>query len=157
MRRWRAVPAWSIIALSSTRPERCGASRTGWLQSRPDVIVAPTPQLDSATEAAREAVLDAIRRHLQSWLDFFSGDQRVSATAAETVALTHSLDDVRRPLRELGSRLEASGFARLESWTIDQRRAILAELQSMRRLEVLISDLNRWLAQIPGSATPLVS
>jgi hypothetical protein len=64
---------------------------------------------------------------------------------------------VRRPLRELGSRLEASGFARLESWTIDQRRAILAELQSMRRLEVLISDLNRWLAQIPGSATPLVS
>ncbi len=120
-------------------------------------ITDPTPQLDSATEAAREAVLDAIGRHLQTWLDFFSGDQRVSASAAETVALTHSLDDVRRPLRELGSRLEASGFARLESWTVDQRRSILAELQSMRRLEVLIADLNRWLTQIPGSLTPPVS
>ena len=31
-------------------------------------IVTPVPQLDPVTESAREAVLDAIRRHLQSWL-----------------------------------------------------------------------------------------
>src|SRR5258708_8800571 len=35
-------------------------------------IETPAPQLDSVTESAREAVLDEIRRHLQSWLDFFS-------------------------------------------------------------------------------------
>ncbi len=35
-------------------------------------IVNPVPQLDPTTESARDAVLDAIRRHLQSWLDFFS-------------------------------------------------------------------------------------
>ncbi len=42
-------------------------------------IVTPTPQLDPATESAREAVLDAIRRHLQSWLDFFSSEDSLSA------------------------------------------------------------------------------
>jgi hypothetical protein len=36
-------------------------------------IITPAPRLDPVTESAREAVLDAIRRHLQSWLDFFSG------------------------------------------------------------------------------------
>ena len=29
---------------------------------------------------------------------------------------------------------------------------VLAELHSMRRLEYLVSELNRWLAQIPGPA-----
>jgi hypothetical protein len=53
----------------------------------------------------------------------------------------------------MGARLEEHHFARIDSWTVEQRRAILAELQSMRRLEFLISDLNRWLAQIPGRAS----
>jgi hypothetical protein len=114
-------------------------------------IVAPTPPLDPVTESAREAVLVAICVRLQSWLDFFSGDESLSASAAQRVALTHSPDDVAKPLRELSSRLEAGEFARIDSWTFEQRRTILAELQSMRRLEFLISDLNRWLAQIPGS------
>jgi len=118
-------------------------------------IVTPTPPLDSVTESAREAVLDATRRQLQSWLDFFSGDESLSASAAQTVVQTYSAHDLARPVGEFGSRLEAGEFARIESWTIDQRRAILAELQSMRRLEVLMSDLNRWLAQIPGPVSAI--
>ena len=55
-----------------------------------------------------------------------------------------------RMLELFGSRLEERQFARIEAWTFEQRRAILAELQSMRRLEYLLSQLNRWLAQIPG-------
>jgi hypothetical protein len=116
-------------------------------------IVAPTPQLDSVTEAAREAVLDAIRRRLQSWLDFFSGAESLRASAAHAIAGTHSPDDLRTPLQLMGARLEEHHFARIESWTVEQRRAILAELQSMRRIEFLIADLNRWLAQIPGRAS----
>jgi hypothetical protein len=58
-----------------------------------------------------------------------------------------------RLLDLFGSRVEEHQFARIESWTIEQRRAILAELQSMRRLEYLLSQLNRWLAQIPGPAS----
>jgi hypothetical protein len=30
---------------------------------------------------------------------------------------------------------------------------ILAELQSLRRLEYLMPELNRWLAQVPGRAS----
>jgi hypothetical protein len=116
-------------------------------------IAIPTPQLDPVTESAREAVLDTIRLHLQTWLDFFSGDDSLNAPAAHAIARAHSIDDLEKPLEQFGSRIEEREFARVESWTLDQRRAILAELQSMRRLEYLVSQLNRWLAQIPGAAS----
>jgi uncharacterized membrane protein YccC len=115
-------------------------------------LVTPVRQLDPVTESAREAVLDAIRRHLQSWLDFFSGADSLNAPAAHAMARAQSIDDLGKPLEQFGSRIEEREFARIESWTIDQRRAILAELQSMRRLAYLLSQLNRWLAQIPGAA-----
>jgi uncharacterized membrane protein YccC len=118
-----------------------------------DRIATPMPQLDPATELARQAALDAIRRKLQSWLDFFSGEERLSASAAHRVALSHPPDEVAAPVAEFGSRLEAGEFALIESWGSEQRRAILAELQSMRRLEFLVSQLNRWFAQIPGPAS----
>jgi uncharacterized membrane protein YccC len=116
-------------------------------------IVTPTPQLDPVTESAREAVLDAIRGHLQSWLDFFSGTDSLSAPAAQAIARIHSTDDLEKPLEQFSSRLEEREFARIEVWTLEQRRAVLAELHSMRRLEFLLSQLNRWLAQIPGPAS----
>ncbi|MGA7760530.1 MAG: FUSC family protein [Candidatus Binataceae bacterium] len=116
-------------------------------------IVTPVPQLDPVTESAREAVLDAIRRHLQSWLDFFSGADSLSAPAAQAIARAHSPDDLEMPLEQFSSRLEEREFARIESWTLEQRRAVLAELHSMRRLEYLVSELNRWLARIPGPAS----
>jgi hypothetical protein len=116
-------------------------------------IATRTPQLDPATESAREAVLDAVRRHLQTWLDFFSGTDSLNARAAHAMARAQSIDDLGKPLDQFGSRIEEREFARVESWTLDQRRAILAELQSMRRLEYLLTQLNRWLAQIPGAAS----
>jgi hypothetical protein len=117
-------------------------------------IVTPVPQLDPTTESARAAVLDAIRRHLQSWLDFFSGADSLNAAAAQAVARSYSPDDLKKPLEQFSSRLEEREFARLASWTLDQRRAILGELHSMRRVEYLFSQVNRWLAQIPGSSSP---
>jgi hypothetical protein len=130
------------------------ANRLTWIATAR--IVAPMPQLDPVTESAREAVLDAIRRQLKSWLDFFSADASLSASAAERVSLGHPPDAIRKPLSEFSSRLEAEEYARIATWAIEQRRAILAELQSMRRLEYLISDLNRWLSQIPvPTSSPL--
>jgi Fusaric acid resistance protein family len=116
-------------------------------------IVTPVPQLDPVTESAREAVLEAIRRHLQSWLDFFGSADSLSRPAAEAIARLHSPDDLKKPLEQFSSRLEEREFARLASWTLDQRSAILGELHSMRRVEYLVSQLNRWLAQIPGPAS----
>jgi len=116
-------------------------------------IATPTPQLDPVTESAREAVLDVIRRQLQSWLDFFSGANSLNAAAAQAIARAHSPDDLEKPIEQFSSRLEERKFARIESWTTEQRRAVLAELNSMRRLDYLVSQLNRWLAQIPGHAS----
>jgi uncharacterized membrane protein YccC len=127
------------------------ANRLAWIAT--GRIVTPVPHLDPVTELAREAVLDAIRRHLQSWLDFFSSADSLSAPAAQAIARAHAPDDMERPLEQFSSRLEEREFARIESWTLDQRRALLAELHSMRRLEYLVSELNRWLAQIPGPAS----
>jgi fusaric acid resistance family protein len=119
-------------------------------------IVTPVPPLDPTTESAREAVLDATRRHLQSWLDFFGGEDSLNASAAQATAQSNSTGDMKVPLEQFSSRLEESKFARIDTWTIDQRRTILAELHSMRRLEELVSDLNQWLAQIPGSSSNAV-
>jgi uncharacterized membrane protein YccC len=116
-------------------------------------IDTPIPQMDPVTESARESVLDAIRRQLHSWLDFFSSADSLKAPAAQAVVRAHSSEELELPLEQFSSRLEEREFARVESWTLEQRRAILAELHSMRRLEFLVSDLNRWLARIPGHAS----
>jgi Fusaric acid resistance protein family len=115
-------------------------------------IVNPVPPLDPVSESAREAVLEAIRLHLQSWLGFFSGDNGLNAAAARAVPLSHSTDDIRGPLEQISSRLAENEYARIARWPLEQRRAVLAELHSMRRIEYLITRLNQWLAQIPGSS-----
>lgn len=113
----------------------------------------PVPPLDPITESARETFFTAICRDLQSWLEFFGSDESLNAPAAAECALALAPDEMRNPLSKFGSRLEERGFMRIESWRLEQRRDILAELQSMRRLEFLLSELNRSLARIPGSAS----
>ena len=113
-------------------------------------VLTQMPQLDPITEFARERVFNAIRGQLISWLDFFSGAEGLSASAARAIAQKHSADELAEPLNEFSSQLEEGGFARLASWPLEPRRTMMAELQSMRRLELLFSELNRYLADIPN-------
>ena len=113
-------------------------------------ILIQMPLLDPVTEFARERVFNTIRGQLSSWLDFYSGAECFSASAASAVAQKHSADELAEPLNEFSSYLEEGGFARLALWPLEPRRTILAELQLMRRLEVLFSELNRYLADVPG-------
>jgi len=116
-------------------------------------IVAPSPPLDPSTETARTDTLAVVRRQLQSWLDLLSGPNARSGEAFRAIAQMHSADDLAGPVKQFALRLEEDQFRRIRSWTTDQRRVILAELQSMRRLEFLMPELNRWLAQVPGRAS----
>jgi hypothetical protein len=137
-------------------------------------IAAPLPPLDSVAESIRQAVFDSVCRQLQSWLDFFSSNENLSSSAAQALAHVHLADDsavneqaddaaspsvnlseapLGRLIERFSSRLEERQFARIEAWTLEERRTILAELQSMRRLDFLLSQLDRWLAQIPGNAS----
>jgi hypothetical protein len=109
------------------------------------------PPLDPVTEFARERVFKAIRGQFVSWLDFFSSPEALSASAARANAEKHPAGDLAEPLNDFSSQLEEGGFARLESWPLEPRRTMIAELESMRRLELLLSELNRYLADIPGS------
>ena len=113
-------------------------------------VLTQMPQLDPVTEFARERVFNAIRGQLGSWLDFFSSAEWFSASAARAIADKHSAGELAEPLNDFSSHLEENGFARLESWPLDPRRTMIAELQSMRRLEFLFSELNRYLADIPS-------
>ncbi|HKM99174.1 MAG TPA: hypothetical protein VJX23_01565, partial [Candidatus Binataceae bacterium] len=113
-------------------------------------VLTQMPQLDPVTESARERFFNAIRGQLVSWLDFYSGAESHSASAARAVAEKHSADELAEPLNEFSSHLEEGGFARLASWPLEPRRTMIAELQSMRRLEFLFSELNRYLADIPS-------
>jgi hypothetical protein len=113
-------------------------------------ILTPLAELDPVSESARQEVINSMRRQLMIWLDFFSGPDNLNTSAARAIAQAYPLYDLTNPLDQLSSRLEEGRFAQMESWTLEQRRAMLAELQSMRRLESLFSELNRYLSDIPG-------
>ena len=113
-------------------------------------VLTQMPQLDPVTEFAREGFFDAVRRQLSSWLDFFNSAEWASAPALRAIAEKHSAGEMAEPLNEFSSHLEENGFARLASWPLEPRRTMIAELQSMRRLEFLFSELNRYLADIPS-------
>ena len=89
------------------------------------------PQLDAVTEFARERVFTAIGGQLISWLDFFRGAECLSASAAHAIGEKHSAGELAEPLNDFGSHLEEGGLARLESWPLEPRRTIIAELQSI--------------------------
>jgi len=112
-------------------------------------VLTQMPRLDPVTEFARERVFNTVRGKLIWWLDFFSGAERFSASAARAIAQKHSAGELAEPLNEFGSHLEEGEFARLESWPLEPLRTMIAELESMRRLEFLFSELNRYLSDVP--------
>ena len=113
-------------------------------------VATQMPQLDPVTEFARERVFQTIRGQIKSWLDFYNGAEGLSAAAARAIAEKHSAGELAEPVNEFGSYLEEGGFDRLGSWPLEPRRTMIAELESMRRLEFLFSELNRYLADVPS-------
>jgi uncharacterized membrane protein YccC len=113
-------------------------------------VLTPMPQLDPDTEFPRAQAFNTIREQLGSWLKFFNGADRLSLSAARAIAEQHSAEELAGPLNQFSSQLEEGEFARLAAWPLEPRRTMMAELQSMRRLEGLLSELNRYLADVPA-------
>jgi hypothetical protein len=108
------------------------------------------PRLDDLAADSRDATFAALRTRLESWLAFYESPQCLYRSAATALAAQHSRADITQPLEALSMQLEADGFARIGSWTLEQRRQILAELQSLRRLEFLMFELDGHLSRVPG-------
>jgi hypothetical protein len=87
---------------------------------------------------------------LKSWLAFFNSGANLNSEAAHAEAAAHGRDQILVPLELFSAQLSAGNYAQLSTFTTDQRRQILAELQSLRRLEFLMRELNEYLARVPG-------
>ena len=116
-------------------------------------ITSPLPALDEASQAAREDTFKALRTRLESWLAFYESKDCLNRSAAMAVAERHKRAEIARPLEELTERIGANGFARLASWSLEYRRQMLAELESLSRLEFLMWELDEYLSRVPGSHT----
>jgi len=106
------------------------------------------PQLGQDMESEREAVISAVRARLKWWLARFEASTTFRRAGAIDLQMEDSRSEISAPLSSFSSRLEAQGFALINSWTREQRRAILSELQSLRRLEFLMAELDRYLSAV---------
>ncbi len=119
-----------------------------------DRMTDPLPELDQAAELAQRETFAAIRARLESWLELYQSGGALRAQAARALASRHSREEITRPLERFTNQIEEREFARIGAWTPEQRRRMLAELQSLRRLDFLMSELQTHLAAIAGAPQP---
>ena len=67
------------------------------------------------------------------------------------VAARFTPDDLTVPLAKLQEHLSAFGLGELASWPAAARSALLAEIESYRRLMVLMTELNQQFVEIPAA------
>jgi uncharacterized membrane protein YccC len=115
----------------------------------------PDLRLDPNTEAERDATLAAITTRLEDWLRFFESPKALDRRASQARAALHSRDEIAQPLEDFSRRLEANGYALINTLPLARRREILVELQSLRRVEFLLSQLDVYLANVPGAASAI--
>ena len=94
----------------------------------------------------------ALRHHLQSWLEVVEQEPGPDRRRILEVAAHFTPDDLAVPLAELNEHLSVSGLGELASWPAAARSALLAEIESYRRLMVLMTELNQQFAEIPAVA-----
>ena len=116
----------------------------------------PLPRLDEETELEHDAVVSAIRVRLEWWLARFEARPSFRGAGAIAVPSSNFRREIGSPLSKFSSQLEAQGFARITSWTVQQRGTILSELQSLRRLEFLMAELDRHLSAVGRIASTLI-
>jgi uncharacterized membrane protein YccC len=108
------------------------------------------PPLPAELQAARDALETGLRHHLQSWLDVVEQEPGSDPGRIADVAAHFTPDDLTAPLRELRQHVSDSRSGELASWPIAARSALLAEIESYRRVIVLLTELNQQFAEIPA-------
>jgi uncharacterized membrane protein YccC len=109
-------------------------------------LVDSRPTLDPATEQAAQTVLDSVLAKLRAWLIWI--ERAADTTGAEPLPQATRQPDLATALAELTSRIEANNFARLAGWSVEARRSLFAELESMRRLVFLSGELDEFIVRV---------
>lgn len=109
----------------------------------------PIPPLPAEIQAARNDVEVAMRTRLERWSTHYEGPHYLSSTAAMALAASHPTGELIRLVANYSDRVAADGFALIAPWSNDERRSILAEIESWQRLTQLFADLDDHLARVP--------
>ncbi|HKA46505.1 MAG TPA: hypothetical protein VKF40_31210, partial [Burkholderiales bacterium] len=115
-------------------------------------LLHPQPALPAEFQAARVACETALHQSLQSWLEVLQDAPGPDRLRITEVAARFTPDHLTLPLEKLREHLSTSGLRELASWPTGARSALLAEIESYRRLVVLMTELNQQLAEIPAAA-----
>ena len=113
---------------------------------------APQLPLPAELQAVRDAGATALRHHLQSWLEVVEQEPAPDRRRIMEVAERFTPDDLAVPLEQLNEHLSKSGLRELASWPATARSALLSEIESYRRLVVLMTEFNQQFAEIPAVA-----
>ena len=114
-------------------------------------LAVPQPPLPAELQAARDAGDNALRYHLQSWLEVVEQEPGPDRHRILEVAARFTPDDLAVPLAKLEEHLSVFGLGELASWPAAARSALLAEIESYRQLMVLMTELNQQFVEIPAA------
>jgi uncharacterized membrane protein YccC len=115
-------------------------------------LAVSSPPLPAELQAARDALETGLRHHLQSWLDVVEQEPGPDPRRIADIAAHFTPDDLAAPLGELRQHVSDSRSGELASWPAAARSAFLAEIESYRRVIVLLTELNQQFAEIPATA-----
>ena len=109
--------------------------------------------LPTDLQAARAACDTALRHHLQAWLAVpLEAEPGPDRRLLLEVAAHFPPDDLAAPLAALQERLTTAGVEELAAWPAAARSLLLAEIESYRRLVVLVGELDQHFVEIPAPA-----
>src|SRR5262249_28909045 len=108
------------------------------------------PQLAVPAEiqTARTVLETGLRDHLESWLGVVEQEPVPDPRRIAEVAERFTPNDLTVPLEKLDQRLSASADG---AWPVEARSILLAEIESYRRLVVLMTELNQQFVEIPAA------
>jgi uncharacterized membrane protein YccC len=110
----------------------------------------PRPPLDAVSETLEAGAINAMIGRLAAWqADFARPDCLERPTDASEQRADSEIGEL---LDRFSERLESNNFACLADWQSEARRTVLAELQSLRRLDFLIEELGRQLHRVRRAA-----
>src|SRR5262249_61868381 len=90
------------------------------------------------------------RAHLGSWLGVVEQEPGPDPRRIAEVAERFRPNDLTVPLEKLDQRLSASADEP-GAWPVEARSILLAEIESYRRLVVLMTELNQQFVEIPAA------
>jgi len=114
-------------------------------------LLHPQPALPAEFQAARAACETALHQYLQSWLEVLQDEHGPDRGRITEVAARFTPHHLTLPLEKLREHLARSGLRELASWPAGARSVLLAEIESYRRLVVLVTELNQQFAEIPAA------